>query len=83
MIEYYTPIDNSWMQCIDDNGENHMLAGYHSNPERIKLKVLIQPFKMAQYWKVTDKEYINTYIIGLDESTNLRHLVLYYGDYEE
>lgn len=72
----YIPIDNSQAQCIDDNCNNHYLAGTSDNPKRISLKVLVQPFDME--YTFMDKKYIDKFIIGLDKKTGLRHLVMYF-----
>lgn len=53
-VNYYIPIDNSYAQCLDDNGENHALAGNMYEPKKIKLKVLVQSFKMKYYTILDD-----------------------------
>ena len=74
-MKTFTPFDNSYQQCIDDNGRNHYLAGTITHPKRTILKILIQPFEMKTTNCLGD-EVICTFIIGLDETTGLRHLCL-------
>ena len=75
-IKIYQVIDNSHQQCIDDNCNNHMLAGYYGDVGKT-VKVLVQPF-MLEY-TFCNKKYKHLFIIGLDESTGLRHLIIYHG----
>jgi hypothetical protein len=77
-IKYYIPKDNSQAQCIDDHGKNHYLAGSQDNPKETTLKVLVQPFEMTYFWPSTNRIYTEKFIIGKDESTGLRHLVMYF-----
>ena len=73
-IKYYQVIDNSQQQCIDDNCRNHYLAGMLGEIGKTVI-VLVQPF-MFEY-TFYNKQYKHLFIIGLDESTGLRHLIMY------
>lgn len=73
-MKTFTPFDNSFQQCIDDNGKNHYLADCEYFPkETVELVVIVQPFKM-RVKNVLGNEHVCTFVIGLDESTGLRHL---------
>jgi hypothetical protein len=67
--------DNSYQQCIDTDCSNHYLGGMRGEIGKT-VKVLVQPFKM-KIRNIFNEEITLTFIIGLDESTNLRHLILY------
>lgn len=75
IIETYQVIDNSQQQCIDDNCKNHYLAGMLGDVGKT-VKVLIQPF-MLEYTYLNNK-HKHLFIIGLDESTGLRHLIIFH-----
>ena len=74
-LKYYTVVDNSQQQCIDTDCSNHYLAGTFGGKGKT-VKVLVQPFKME--YTFMKKKHIHTFIIGLDESTGLRHLIMFY-----
>lgn len=75
-LNYYLVKDNSYQQCIDTDCSNHHLAGYLGYHTNKTVKVLVQPFKM-KIINVFGNEAIKTFIIGLDEETGLRHLILF------
>jgi hypothetical protein len=74
-LKYYRIDDNSLQQCIDTDCSNHYLGGMLGEKGKT-VKVLVQPFKM-KYTSMGD-ERIGTFIIGLDESTGLRHLIFFH-----
>ena len=73
-LKYFKVIDNSRQQCIDTDCSNHYLAGVYGE-EGKTVKVLVQPFQM-EYRDLFGRKAQNTFIIGLDEETGLRHLIL-------
>ena len=72
-LKYFKVRDNSQQQCIDTDCSNHYLAGTYGK-EGKTVKVLVQPFKM-QFTFIGEK-HVSDFIIGLDEETGLRHLIL-------
>lgn len=74
-IRTYIVKDNSYQQCLDDNGENHYLAGYIGEIPK-KVKVIVQPFQM-EVTTCDGKKQISTFIIGVCPD-GLRHFILYY-----
>ena len=73
-LKYYTVVENSHQQCIDSDCSNHYLGGMLGEIGKT-VKVLVQPFKMK--YTFMGEEFIGTFIIGLDESTGLRHLIFF------
>lgn len=74
-IKTYVVHDNSYQQCLDDNGNNHYLAGFQGHTNTT-VKVIVQPFQM-KITNVLDKKEILTFIIGVCPD-GLRHFILYY-----
>jgi len=77
----YLPTDNSQAICIDDPKIESLLAGYGNiDDEEIEpgkcVKILSEPFEMV-YMNIVNDPEVSTFIIVLDEETNLRHIVMY------
>ena len=74
-LDFFRVNDNSMQQCIDTDCSNHYLGGVMHEIGKT-VKVLVQPFKM-EYRDLFGNKKQSEFIIGLDETTGLRHLIMY------
>ena len=74
--EYYTPLDNSWAYCLQDNS-NHYLAGTLMGKQAQTTTIVKGPYYLRKKW--IGDNIISLKFVTVRCEKGLLHETLYHG----